>query len=368
MKRRFPLPYVQAFVDKKTDHIYYYFRRPGFPHVRLPGLPLSPEFMAAYQQAMASAPVPVGVKRSAPGSVSAAIAAYYQSTLTFGSLSPGTQRMYRQILERFRNEHGQGPIARMPPGFISAVLNKLDPHAARNWFKVIRALCQFCVADGLIKADPTLGMKLPKVPKSDGHHTWIEAEIEQYEAAHPIGTKARLALALGIYTVQRRVDVVQMGRQHVSKGEVIKVGDVVIDKWLRAMPQQKTRSKYDIPIFPELRAIIDATPSNNLTFLVADSGQPYRLNNFSERFRDWCDEAGLPKRCTFHGLRKYGCVYFAERGCGAPEIAAWSGHMTLREVEKYIREANRKTMARNAMIKVLTAQAEEREQKDKTGA
>ena len=48
----------------------------------------------------------------------------------------------------------------------------------------------------LCKSDPTQGIKLAREPKSDGIYTWSEEEIAAYEAAHPIGTKARLALAL----------------------------------------------------------------------------------------------------------------------------------------------------------------------------
>ena len=43
---------------------------------------------------------------------------------------------------------------------------------------------------------------------------WTDAEIAEYEARHPIGSKARLALALLLYTGQRRSDVVTMGRPH----------------------------------------------------------------------------------------------------------------------------------------------------------
>jgi hypothetical protein len=58
IKRKPPFRFVQA-IDG-----YHYFRRAGFPRVRLPGLPFSPEFMAAYQEAMALAPAPIGTSRS----------------------------------------------------------------------------------------------------------------------------------------------------------------------------------------------------------------------------------------------------------------------------------------------------------------
>jgi hypothetical protein len=54
--------------------------------------------------------------------------------------------------------------------------------------------------------------------KTEGYRTWSESDIEEFEAAHPVGSRARLALALLLYTAQRRADVVLMGRQHLRKG------------------------------------------------------------------------------------------------------------------------------------------------------
>ncbi len=74
---RIRLRYVQAFVDRKTGATFHYFHRAGFPLVRLSGLPGSEQFMAAYSQALGSAPEPVGASRRERGSVAAAIGSYY---------------------------------------------------------------------------------------------------------------------------------------------------------------------------------------------------------------------------------------------------------------------------------------------------
>jgi len=60
----------------------------------------------------------------------------------------------------------------------------------------------------------------------------------------------------------------------------------------------------------------------------------------------------LPKGCTFHGLRATGCTRLADAGCSAHEIAAWSGHMTLKEVERYTKSANQKRLAVSAMARI----------------
>src|SRR5262249_15000073 len=48
---------------------------------------------------------------------------------------------------------------------------------------------------------------------------------------------------------------------------------------------------------PELKAILDATPNQHLTFLTTEGGRQYSGNYFSLEFRRWCKEAGLPSRC-----------------------------------------------------------------------
>jgi integrase len=339
MMRKLP-KYVQAWVDRE-GRPHCYFRRPGYPRVPLPGLPWSPPFMAAYEAAKMAVPKPVGINRSKPGSVSAAIAGFYTS-LEFRSLAPGTQSMRRAILERFRAEYGTWPMATLPQKFVVVALSKMKPFAARNWLKSIRALCQFAVAQEMCPADVTQGIKLPKV-KTDGHHTWTETEIEQYEAAHPIGTKARLALALPLYTAQRRGDVIRMGRQHIRDG-------------MLSVRQGKTGAALAIPVHPALQVVLDATPSGHLTLLVSRSGRAYAGNDFTEQFRVWCNEAGLPARCKVHGLRKAACRRLAEAGCSANEIAAISGHVTLKEVERYTKAADQERMARNAMARAANSQ------------
>jgi integrase len=227
----------------------------------------------------------------------------------------------------------------LPRKFIVHMLSTMRPHTARNWLKTIRALMQFCLAHEMIGEDPTLGVKA-KVPKSDGHHTWTDVEIAQFEAAHPIGSKARLALALGLYTAQRRGDVVGMGRQHIRDGVL-------------HIKQEKTGKPLALPVRPELQAAIEATACGHLTLLVTKTGKSYGANDFSEQFRKWCDDAALPRCCTFHGLRKAAARRFAELGCSANEIAAWTGQ-SLREVERYTRAADQARLARNAMARAAT--------------
>jgi hypothetical protein len=100
------LRYVNQWFDTRNGgaKARYYFRRPGFAQIPLPGLPGSPEFMDAYQTALAGQPLPrpmIGASRTKPGSIAALIVSYFSSP-QFLSLKPATQQTYRLILEKFR--------------------------------------------------------------------------------------------------------------------------------------------------------------------------------------------------------------------------------------------------------------------------
>jgi site-specific recombinase XerD len=129
-----------------------------------------------------------------------------------------------------------------------------------------------------------------------------------------------------------------MGRQHVRNGAV-------------SVRQQKTGTMLEIEIHRELQKVLDATPSEHLTFLVTERGQPFTAAGFGNRFRDCCNAAGLPKHCSAHGLRKAACRRLAEAGCTIHQIAAISGHASLREVERYTKAVDQARLAREAVRK-----------------
>jgi integrase len=214
------------------------------------------------------------------------------------------------------------------------------PNAANHLLKVLRALMKQAVESGMRKDDPARDVKRLKI-KTTGYHSWTEAEISQFEATHPIGSKARLAFALLLYTGQRRSDVVKMGRQHVRDGFI-------------HVRQQKTGAELDIPIWPELQTILDATPNENMTYLVTEFGKPFTPGSFGNWFRNRCNEAGLP-HCAAHGLRKAASRRLAEQGCTVHEVAAITGHASLLEIQRYTAGADQRRLAISARAKTRTS-------------
>jgi integrase len=357
MNIRLSFKYVNEFRDRHR-RIRRYFRAPGRPAVRLPDGPLSsPEFLDAYKAAMTELePRPIGADSTLPGTVKAAVASYLQSN-HFGVLAKSTRDMRRRELDRFCEDHGGKPIARLEPQHIARIMSGRKPFAAHNLLKTLRGLMEFAVATGLVKTDPTASLKRPKA-KAGSIHDWTEEEIAQYQARWPVGTMARLALAAPLYTAQRLSDVWRMGTQdihHTATGFKLFVR------------QQKTGKELWLPILPQFAEVIAATipgcehlieRSGNVVmlprrFLLNDWGRPFAsADALSNKFRDWCNAADL-RHCSMHGLRSGACRRLAEAGCTAPEVAAMSGHISLPMVQHYIRGADQKRLAEQAAAKLL---------------
>lgn len=315
-----------------------------------------PEWLEAYYAANADyiagrephRPSLVGAERVRPGTLAAGFVGYIGSASFKNGLAETSQRVHFNILSRLRDQWGDRQLKDLLPRHIVGWVDERagTPAAAQVFLKVLRRYLRYCASIGLIDHDPAAGVKTSPL-KSSGIYCWADAEIEQYRRQHRLGSSARLAMELLLGTAQRRSDVVRMGRQHV-RGDMLRV------------VQQKTGWEGDIPIGPELAAALAAVPAGNLTFLTTAWGAPFSAAGFGNKFCEWCNEAGLDRRCSSHGLRKAACRQLAESGCSVHEIAAISGHLTLAEVQRYTKAVDQAQLARAARAKTGTQIGERR--------
>jgi integrase len=243
MGPRLKLPrFVHGFIDRHGKPRFY-FRRRGFKQVALPGLPHSTEFMDAYRAALeARQRIEINASRTAPGTINSLVVSYYRSD-AWHQLAEDTRKTRRRIIEKFRAEHGDKRAALLEQKHIIKMLGEIErPSAKRHWLKAIRGLMQAAVPT-MRKNDPTAGVAGIKLPKSRGHHTWTDAEIEQYRAYWPLGTQQRLVFEFALETVSRRGEVVRLGPQHVKNGRI-------------RIERTHGSADVDIPISAELQACV----------------------------------------------------------------------------------------------------------------
>jgi integrase/recombinase XerD len=144
-------------------------------------------------------------------------------------------------------------------------------------------------------------------------------------------------MEFALEAVSRRCEVVRLGPQHVKNGRI-------------RIERSHGSADVDIPLTPELEAC-GAMPKAHMTYIVTAYGKPRSVAGLGNDFARWATDAGLPKRCRLHGLKKGGMRRLAEAGNTTHELMAISGHRTLSEVQRYTADADRKKLADGGMKK-----------------
>jgi integrase len=122
------------------------------------------------------------------------------------------------------------------------------PNSANGLRKALRAMMQHAVEIGLRADDPTRDVKAIRV-KTGWLSSLDRRRVAQFERRHPVGTRARSAFALLLYTGQRRSDVVRMGRQHIRDGVLqvrqLKTGVECLSRSIQTCRRSSPRARRD---------------------------------------------------------------------------------------------------------------------------
>ena len=221
------LPYLYRQKDR-YGNVRYYFRRDRKKKIRLPD-PDAPDFHSAYAELLATVQRPKERAAAAgAGSLKWLCERYYQ-TAEFNSLRATTQHVKTphpgRDLRRGVAQHRQGDrvsgLHRHEGDPRQTIRDKKAhlPEAANGRMKSLRSLYKWAKLAGHVPSNPTLDVAYVR-RRTDGHHT---AEVEQFVARHPIGTKAYLALAIMLFTGARRGDAVRLGRGMERDGDWSKI-------------------------------------------------------------------------------------------------------------------------------------------------
>lgn len=337
------------------------FRKAGRKPVYLATLPDQPGFDAEYAALIDQRPL-VRV-REIPGTINALCTRYYESADFRAKGGEDNKRHRRGLIESFRAEFGNDQVSDFGFEHIEAILlarteKRVNDQgrtvggqvAAHNLRKQLRRLFAYARKLKWIEGNPVEDAGKVGVERITGFYPWSEVDIAQYQARHAIGTKARLALEILLWTGQRRGDARLFGPKHIVRGKInYQAAKTGTDLWL--------------PVSRDLRAAIDAMTSIGLTtFLVTDYGKPFTKDGFGNWFRDRCDEANLP-RCTAHGLRKAIARRMAQTQASDVEIMAVGGWRTSTEVRRYTESVEQEALADGVMARI-----DKRYSTDKTDA
>jgi integrase len=332
-----------------------YFQRRGEKKVRLREAPGTEAFRAEYRAAFDGLTAPAAEKYRkvvhARGSLRWLVNEYLESA-AFKGLGPTTRKNRRGFLDEICEDHGAKRYAMMKPRHAMKIRDKYagtaenpTPEAGNGRLKAMRALFKWAAdpSNELAADNPAAKVPLLAPTNPDGFHTWTVDQVEKFWERYPAGTQARLAIDLLLFTGVRISDVVKLGPP-------MKAGDAL--RWTETKGHAKKPKHRELPILPELRASIEACQSGHLVYLATMHGKPFSAKGFGNKFRRWCDAAGLLD-CSAHGLRKAGATIAVENGATEMQLMAIYGWTSAKNAAIYTRQANRTKIAAEAMSLVV---------------
>lgn len=334
------LPYVKSQCDRQGRVKYWYFRRAGSQR-RLPGDPGSVEFALAYERFKAETepgpPAADAIKSYPPKSFGALALDYYASP-EFRDRKPGTQSIYRRVIDDLVKRAGALPTALIERKHVKKWRDEKaeTPGMANMVVSVVRLLMAYAMDNDYRKDNPAVRLKRFQLGE---HRAWTPEELAAFERHWKPGTMQRRAYALARYTGQRCGDVASMTQAHRKAGMI-------------RVRQQKTGTDLEVFEHRELAAELARGEQGHLALLTKANGNSWSPDELSGDFGDWIEAAGLPDDCVMHGLRKVAARDLADAGCSAHEIMSVTGHKSLAEVERYTKAATQRHLSKAAILKL----------------
>lgn len=252
----------------------------------------------------------------------------YCASPEWAKLREGTRKSRAPILRSYVAREGARPLSAITREDPERGLYAKGGHGAVNHLKALKPVFAYAHRMRIIPTDPARGVHLDR-PATEGFATASAEEIALFQDRWAVGTKERLVFDLALYTGAARADLVRLGRANIDGG-------------LLSFNRQKTGVFAQVPLTPELRAVIARTPHIAPAFVLTSKGRPFTAAGLGNFFADAAETAGMTAR--LHGLRKAFCVYWAEKLVSTHQIAAMAGHLRLSEVELYTRAADRRRM------------------------
>jgi integrase len=286
----------------------YYWAWKGGP--ALPGKPGSPEFVAAYNDAVARKVAP------AAGVLLSIINRFQESGEFLHKISERTRRDYVKQIKRIESAFADFPIKALADREARAEflewrdrMAKTSLRQADYAYGTLARILSWALKRGLIDVNPCgEGGKLYSGTRVD--RVWGDAEIARFlDVASP---QMRLAMMLAINTGQRQGDLRRLPWSAYD-GTLIKIR------------QRKTGVPVPVPVSDELKAALDAAPRVSPVMLVSGDAKPWSESGFQSAWGKATARAGV-EDLTFHDLRGTAVVHLARAGCNVIEIYSITGH------------------------------------------
>jgi integrase len=285
------------------------------------------------------APEPAKLSAASPGALAEVIDKYREVSKDWEKAKPSTRRIYERHFLHLRENYGAAAFHTITERDVRAIRNELAdrPSVADAIVNMIGRLWRFAKErlDMNLGVDPT--REVSGIHTERKHHkAWPEEPgrtLRSDRAPRQPGSRAGLLPA----QVHRAAPVGRGGHE----GEAVRRSAV-------ELYQVKTGTYVWVPAHKRLREHLAGVTGEFM--LESNRKSRYADQSLSRLIREACEGVGYPTYSP-HGLRHLAGASLAEAGCSVHEIMSILGHLTEQQAYEYVKQANRKVMAANAMAK-----------------
>ncbi|QQX91304.1 tyrosine-type recombinase/integrase [Gluconobacter sphaericus] len=273
------------------------------------------------------------------GTIGAVLRLYYQSP-EWRSTKLSSQRsriLYLKELERIEQVPIRELRRRVILQFRDAIAAGRGTGAANQFIQASSAFLSWALNREWVDANAAarIGM-LPYTPLP----AWTKEMAR--DAIRNLPAHLSRAVMLALFTGQRRSDLCAMRWSDIQNGAIF-------------VRQIKTGTELWVPIHPVLAQAMAQWPKTCNHILTGVRGGPLTTHNITRSMNEAQARRIIPTGFNMHGLRKLAATLLAEAGCSTHEIAAITGHKTLKMVEHYTRSADQRRMAAEAISRAETS-------------
>lgn len=324
-----------ASIDLKGVHIVhskgrvYAYAWRGGPRIKAPVG--TPEFVKEYVDLTAAKKAP------AKGTIKALVLAWQQTKkwtepYERGGMSDSTKVNWQRWVAEIEAEFGQLKVRRFDDPEIRKAIRRWrgkwqeTPRAADVAKTVLSALLSYAVEEGMLSTNPCFGVPnlYEKADRSDV--IWTPDDVKAF--CNVASKELAWALRLACLTGLRQADLLQLSWSNVKPTTIE-----------RATGKSGNKRTAVIPIYPELRELLDEIPKRSTIILTNQDAAPWK-GGFRSSFGKAKEKAGVG-HLHFHDARGTFATRAYVAGFKPREIAqilAWSEDKVDAILDRYVRK------------------------------
>lgn len=224
-------------------------------------------------------------------------------------------------------------------------ISELEPSTRRQYLSVFKVFCRWCIINGYLKSDPTLGYRGPRV-KEGLPRELTKADVQAVLGVVP-DARGRLIVMLGVHELLRRAEIAGLRREDVDfdQGLLMVVGKGGASAWL---PLSVETTEAIVHYFAESPGRTGYVIRS--TTRPGDGMSPHAVGVLVSR---WMREAGVKERPydgrSLHAFRHTGIGAILDNGGDVRDARDAARHQNLSTVNVYSRKRRAQTRLREVM-------------------